>query len=363
MPPVRKPVDWRKQHAMKKKRKSTEIEEYLVKSQELQQEIEKETYDKEITPEDINLSKKVKTISIALPGSILDSVQCTELQTYVVGQIARAACIYNVDEIVVFDDTCSSIGEKTDEEESESNTWQNCKYFAKLLQYLECPQYLRKLLFPLDEDLRYVGLLNPVEAPHHFRSNQLSIYREGVVIDKTNKNGQKSFAEIGLTSKVKLDKKLEPGTRVTVKLPPKNQGSHKLNGIVVTPLEPRSKLGLYWGYEVRLAASISDVFSHCPYKKGYNLTIGTSDKGVAINNVSFEKKKKLHLLIVFGGLKGLEFALESDKKIDVDDVTLLFDHYLNTCPNQGTRTIRTEEAILISLAVITSKFFTESESS
>lgn len=163
---------------------------------------------------------------------------------------------------------------------------------------------------------------------------------------------------------MKLDKKLEPGTRVTVMLPPKNQGSHKLNGVVVSPTEPRRKLGLYWGYEVRLAATISDVFAHCPYKKGYNLSIGTSDKGIAINNVNFEKKhKKIHLLIMFGGLKGLEFALESDERLDVEDVSLLFDHYLNTCPNQGTRTIRTEEAILISLAEITSKLLNESGSS
>jgi predicted SPOUT superfamily RNA methylase MTH1 len=28
----------------------------------------------------------------------------------------------------------------------------------------------------------------------------------------------------------------------------------------------------------------------------------------------------------------------------------VFDLYLNTCPNQGSRTIRTEEAVLISMA-------------
>jgi len=33
-------------------------------------------------------------------------------------------------------------------------------------------------------------------------------------------------------------------------------------------------------------------------------------------------------------------------------VNKLFDCYLNTCPSQGLRTIRTEEAMMISLAVI-----------
>ena len=49
-----------------------------------------------------------------------------------------------------------------------------------------------------------------------------------------------------------------------------------------------------------------------------------------------------HLLIVFGGLKGLEYSLECDESLRVNDVSLLFHHYLNTCPGQGSRTIRTE---------------------
>lgn len=47
-------------------------------------------------------------------------------------------------------------------------------------------------------------------------------------------------------------------------------------------------------------------------------------------------------MLVFGGLQGLEASLESDESLTVDDVSLLFHFYLNTCPNQGSRTIRTE---------------------
>ena len=35
-----------------------------------------------------------------------------------------------------------------------------------------------------------------------------------------------------------------------------------------------------------------------------------------------------------------------------DDVPSLFDHYLNLCPGQGSRTIRTEEALLVGLAAL-----------
>lgn len=46
----------------------------------------------------------VSTVSIAVPGSILENAQSAELRTYLAGQIARAACIFRVDEVVVFDD-------------------------------------------------------------------------------------------------------------------------------------------------------------------------------------------------------------------------------------------------------------------
>lgn len=58
---------------------------------------------------------------------------------------------------------------------------------------------------------------------------------------------------------------------------------------------------------------------------------------------------------MFGGLQGLEAALESDESLQVDEPQLLFDHYLNLLPDQGSRTIRTEEAVLIGLATLKDK--------
>lgn len=58
------------------------------------------------------------------------------------------------------------------------------------------------------------------------------------------------------------------------------------------------------------------------------------------------------MLVVFGGLKGLEASLESDESLEVSDPSILFHHYINTCPGQGSRTIRTEEAILITMSAL-----------
>lgn len=46
--------------------------------------------------------------------------------------------------------------------------------------------------------------------------------------------------------------------------------------------------------------------------------------------------------MVFGGLQGLEASVDTDQNLDVTDPSVLFDLYLNTCPGQGSRTIRTE---------------------
>lgn len=181
-------------------------------------------------------------------------------------------------------------------------------------------------------------------------------YREGIVSDVPIKKGSGSYVNVGLLKEVKVDKVLTPKLRVTVKMLPPKDGSKKQVGLVVPPSQPKMELDVYWGYTVRLADSLSDIFINSPYENGYDLTIGTSDKGKSIDKIinkpkkyKFNKEYK-HCLIVFGGVDGLENALDCDDKLNIDDISLLFDLYVNTCPKQGSRTIRTEEAVLISLA-------------
>uniref|UniRef100_A0A8C1XUF0 SPOUT domain containing methyltransferase 1 n=1 Tax=Cyprinus carpio TaxID=7962 RepID=A0A8C1XUF0_CYPCA len=124
-------------------------------------------------------------------------------------------------------------------------------------------------------------------------------------------------------------------------------------GVVVAPHIPRTEAGLYWGYSVRLASCLSAVFTECPYKDGYDLTVGTSERGNSADHITLPPFK--HMLVVFGGLQGLEASVDADENLNVADPGVLFDLYLNTCPGQGSRTIRTEEAILISLSGLRQK--------
>ena len=210
----------------------------------------------------------------------------------------------------------------------------------RILEYLECPQYLRKYLFPIQKHLQFAGLLNPLESTHHLKANDDFQYREGVVLKKPHPN--KSFVNIGLRQDCLIDRKLQPNIRVTVRLEQTN--SKKFKGTVVSPTEPREKLGVYWGYSIRMANSLNEVLNDCPYDGGYDLKIGTSDKGDNIDKTMKHIPKSYnHLLIVFGGLRGIEAAHESDQTYShIEDTKELFDFYLNTCPNQGSDTIRTE---------------------
>nr|CAD7399159.1 unnamed protein product [Timema poppensis] len=317
--------------------------------------------EEEITP----ASKKLHTLSIAVPGSILDNAQSQELRTYLAGQIARAACVFEIDEVIVYDDlgdTGSEEKVQVDEEVYGIKTARRCcAQLARILQYQECPQYLRKYFFPFHHDLNYVGLLNPLDAPHHLRQTDEFAFREGIVTNLPSKPGQSSV-NVGLYKDITVDKALTPGIRVTVKMQPNNKGTKKIRGTVVAPTAPRTETGIYWGYNVRLALTLGNVFCQSPYPGGYDLTIGTSDKGRNVDELPAQSLSDCsHALVVFGGLSGLEAALENDEKLMVDDPSFLFDHYLNTCPNQGSRTIRTEEAILISMAALRSKLGTVSE--
>lgn len=87
----------------------------------------------------------------------------------------------------------------------------------------------------------------------------------------------------------------------------------------------------------------------------YDFTVGTSDRGKSIDELPDKQLSYNHALIVFGGLQGIEAALENDEQLKVNEASLLFNHYINVLPGQGSRTIRTEEAILIALSGLRNK--------
>ncbi|KAF9581046.1 hypothetical protein BGW38_002075 [Lunasporangiospora selenospora] len=325
------------------------------------------------------------TVSIALPGSILDSSLTVELKTYLVGQIARACVLFNVDEIVIYNESAKGLSKENLGKDDYLPKSDPNLFMGRVLQYLETPLYLRKLLFPMHRDLKFAGLLNPLDPPHHVHLDERSAFREGVVVRARDQHS--SIANCGMRKEVLLDRNVPTGSRVTVRIAGTEKEKKKLDkngrnqaaieameaqlveekmatqdyvkGTVVSPRTPREELGYYWGYQVRLADSISKVFTESSFPNGYDLTIGTSDKGTTVSqSVTDSIPKFEHAIIFFGGNNGIESAVESDEdlKCGEDETKDMFDYWLNTCPSQGSRVVRAEEALLITMATLQGTF-------
>ena len=282
------------------------------------------------------------TVTMAVPGSIIDNTQSAELANFVAGQVARTAAVFNVDELVIIDDT---------PQRKDGTVGAGAAFLARVCQYLETPQYLRKALVPMHPDLRLAvrvggcfvclapergaflylslfpasaallarppppsttnrgdathttttapataipppkkkqtqGLLPPLDAPHHLRASEWRPFREGVVLKA--EPGRGSFVDVGLdrTALVKGPGLLRPGARVTLRLGAaprvefvEGYGESMLLGEVAPPSAPREEEGLYWGYATRLAKGVSGLIRECPFEGGYDLKVGTSERG------------------------------------------------------------------------------------
>lgn len=82
-----------KREARKKRKAQEKVSREVAKKQQEKEQLAKERVNK----------GRVDTLSIALPGSILDNARTKELKIYLAGQLARAAVIFQADEFIMFD--------------------------------------------------------------------------------------------------------------------------------------------------------------------------------------------------------------------------------------------------------------------
>jgi hypothetical protein len=177
------------------------------------------------------------TVSVALPGSIILNAQSPELQSRLAGQLARSCAIFNIDEIVVFNDGEASSAQPTPARSNpidanggeEQGLFDPNAFLARILQYVETPQYLRKSLFPMHRDLRMAGILAPLDCPHHLRYEEDSPYREGICVEAPHwaTDNRSNWVFTGLRDPIECKVRGQTqgaasvplGARVTVKMP------------------------------------------------------------------------------------------------------------------------------------------------
>ena len=338
------------------------------------------------------------TLTMAIPGSILNNVARHDMKTLLVGRIARTAAVWCVDEIVVYDDDPENIPEKvskcyrgkkkTKKEVMDSISevdipYQNPdRFMVGLLEYAECPPHIRSAQFPMCEPLKYAGLLPPLDHPSHTKPDEWIRFREGHVPEMQPNAGRHggnqtwTYVDCGLPGPVRVPCTINGNQRVTLKFNDPQPASwphltpYECENLDVEAVRfecPRVEGGYYWGYTVRYAASLSAAFTETEHPGGYNFIIGTSERGVPLSSIlpdaiaprnrPTSNSPKLpdsfkHIQIVFGGVSGLEPVVANDKNIGLDKENAhnMFDYWVNLVEGQGSRTIRTEEAIEIGLA-------------
>ena len=256
-------------------------------------------------------------ISIFIPASITAETKDLRIKTYKVGLIGRSAAIFRASQIVVYNDN-------SDEKE--------VKFISDVLTYMNTPQYLRKKVFPISRELKNVGILPPLRTPHHPTDEPgLGDYRQGFTLKRTKKG---TIVDIGADRTALCREKLSINKLFSFKIVKLSK-----KYILIEPDEP----DFYWGYEV--LTTYKDLYGSIQEVKP-DLVVGTSRYAKPITTIFDEVKHKIkdvrHLAILFGGpYSGLREIVQGRKNI--------IDLEVNTVPSQGTKTIRTEEAVLITL--------------
>jgi predicted SPOUT superfamily RNA methylase MTH1 len=274
-----------------------------------------------------------KRLCIAIPASVVSDTPHLRERTSKIGSIGRAAAIFRVDEIVIFPDS------------SEGSQKTEMDLVSTLLSYLETPQYLRKRLFKLNPDLQYAGILPPLRTPHHplnrkIRQLRVGEFREAVTLSRAEKQ---AFVDIGVEQPALIrGKDLVVGKRITVRV-------IKVGKSVEVELANRDEAPTYWGYTVTVEKR---PFGSFLKKSDFDLTIATSRYGSPLTDVAEEIVKKWkeanRVLVAFGApTQGLGDIVRREGH----QLSELVDFMVNTVPMQGTETVRTEEALIASLAV------------
>ena len=261
-----------------------------------------------------------KKLAISIPDTVLEEKESPREKTAKLGTIARACAIYGVDVIEVFRDPRGG-GEGP--------------LVRKVLEYLETPQYLRRRLYPLDESLKYAGILPPLRIPSHKARVPLDRVAVGDVRDGvTNGDGT---VDLGLDATARLEGKFPAGRRVTAKI------------VAVKPLAAaavaREEAGAYWGYSVEektCAGVLED--------ERFEVKVATSRLGMPLGSVFGPLGRAISgangVKLIFGPpSRGLYEIFGQKLKDEVDFVVNLY-------PEQHVETVRTEEAISAGLGLV-----------
>jgi predicted SPOUT superfamily RNA methylase MTH1 len=280
---------------------------------------------------------KFVNIWIAIPDSSISDEQTKRDKSIKVSRFARACSIFRVSRIYIYHDKTSRI----DKEDT--------NILKILLRYLDTPQYLRKILYPHMPQLEYAGILHPIKAPHHKKFEDIKRVRAGdirvgvIILFKGV-----PYVDIGLGVLVPYEGNAKrQGEKVNVKI------ISAYPNVKVRQATMEDIKDCYWGYEVRGVSNLRELLQETERTK----IIITSKKGSYFHNKEGRIVTCLNsihnLLVVFGAPeKGVDEILASEGQSMKS-----FEFVVNMFPCQATETVRLEEAVLGTLAILNYALF------
>jgi len=278
--------------------------------------------------------KRHRKLCVAIPASIVSDVPHLREKTFKIGLIGRALAIFRVDEVIIYPDMLGA------DQRGDLN------FVATILSYMETPQYLRKKLFKIMPKLRYAGILPPLRTPHHptqskMKNLKIGEFREGVVVAKSKRG---VLVDVGVEKPIPISGVRIPlGTRVTVKIVKNGENPR-------AELTNRNEISIYWGYKVTLSKI---PFGRMIKDGAFDMVIATSRRGepfMKVKDALLGKwRKSKCILVAFGSPSQGLWEIVEQEGMKLNE---LADFIVNTVPKQATETVRTEEALYATLAIL-----------
>ncbi len=281
-------------------------------------------------------------ISVLIPDTTLEETKDHVKQAQKVYQIARTLTIFRVDTVYIYRALSSDLRRQR---------WQG-RILSAILEYLETPQYLRKILIDKMPELKSVGTLSPLAAEHHplKEKPRAGIIREGALFEKSGKylvelGFQHPFEAINVKPAANLKNRI---VRVTARLE-KNDDRKAFVARILTKEELEKKYPWYYnGYRVK----VKDTTLGKLLKGLKGFKVATDRTCEHINPLKFVedwKRRRTPLLVAFGSPKHGIPSILKQEGLKIHDV---FDGCIGLIKNSAVRTIRLEEALMMFLSQI-----------
>lgn len=271
------------------------------------------------------------SLEIALPSSVVSIEHGLLLRTLKIYQIIRYASIFGTKKIIIYYD---SFIPRTIDKKVKS-------LIKKIHNYLIIPPYLRKKLMPLDKDLKFVGALPPLrlniyDVSMKPRPNEIRV----CLIRRRN---DKFTADCGLKKEVLIidnESNIREGLGLVRII-----DTYRLIGKYIDKYDSN----VYLGPSIDFERSLKSIIER--KQDTSTCIIATSKYGVIpkaedIRRALFNKSR---LLVLFGSPYGGLYEIAENEGWELED---RIKYIWNTVPGQHVKTIRTEEALIITLGLI-----------